>query len=553
MFRYYGSIKLDTVKDKWVINEIEPHVSIKLKSLFTKIAKWKTVPIHFENSPENCRELDWFMSRYPLSISEEDQNYLSCQKFNFLKKLEDLEQIVKPDYRPRMFPLKGELRPYQAVAVEILLKNKRLLIGDGVGLGKTLCGIATALEPAALPMAVVVQTHLPIQWKEQFDKFTDLKVHLVKGTKPYNLPSADIYIWKYSCLSGWVDIFKMKFLKSVVFDECQELRISGSQKYEGAKVLTSNVDYVLGLSATPIYNYGDEIFNIMNLIKEGCLGNVYDFMREWAGAGNGKQIKNPKALGTYLRENFLFIRRTREDVKRDLPVVNKVVHTVDFDQDAVDGIEEIAKKLAISVTTGSFVERGKAARELDIMVRQATGISKAKYVAEYVKILLENGEAVLLAGWHRAVYDIWLKELSQYNPVMYTGSETTKEKDDAKKDFISGKSQLMIISLRSGIGLDGLQERSSLVVFGELDYSPAVHEQVVGRLDRDGQKNQVTSIYLISDSGSDPLMVDLLGLKASQARDIIDPLNNQVTFQNNDDTRIKLLAELYLKKAGNNG
>jgi hypothetical protein len=276
-------------------------------------------------------------------------------------------------------------------------------------------------------------------------------------------------------------------------------------------------------------------------------------MREWAGAGNGKQIKNPKALGTYLRENFLFIRRTREDVKRDLPVVNKVVHTVDFDQDAVDGIEEIAKKLAISVTTGSFVERGKAARELDIMVRQATGISKAKYVAEYVKILLENGEAVLLAGWHRAVYDIWLKELSQYNPVMYTGSETTKEKDDAKKAFISGKAQLMIISLRSGIGLDGLQERSSLVVFGELDYSPAVHEQVVGRLDRDGQKNQVTSIYLISDSGSDPLMVDLLGLKASQARDIIDPLNNQVTFQNNDDTRIKLLAELYLKKAGNNG
>jgi SNF2 family DNA or RNA helicase len=553
MFRYYGSIKFDSKNNRWTIEHIEPHVSIKLKSIFTKIAKWKTVPIHFENTQENCRELEWFLSRYPLEMSEEDHNYLLSQKFNHLKKLEDLEKILKPDYNPRTFPLKGELRPYQATAVEIFLRNRRLLIGDGVGLGKTLCGIASALETSTLPMAVVVQTHLPTQWKEQFEKFTDLRVHLVKGTKPYNLPTADIYIWKYSCLSGWVDFFKMKFLKSVVFDECQELRISGSQKYEGAKVLTSNVDYVLGLSATPIYNYGDEIYNIMNLIKEGCLGNIYDFMREWAGGGNGKQIKNPKALGTYLRENFLFIRRTREDVQRELPPVNKIVHTVDFDKEAVEGIEEIAKKLAISVTTGTFVERGKAARELDIMVRQATGVSKAKYVAEYVKILLENGESVLLAGWHRAVYDIWLKELSQYNPVMYTGSENVKEKDEAKKAFIEGKSKLMIISLRSGIGLDGLQEKSSLVVFGELDYSPAVHEQVIGRLDRDGQKNQVTSIYLISDSGSDPLMVDLLGLKASQAKDIIDPMNNQVTFQNSDDTRIKLLAELYLKKAGNNG
>jgi SNF2 family DNA or RNA helicase len=231
----------------------------------------------------------------------------------------------------------------------------------------------------------------------------------------------------------------------------------------------------------------------------------------------------------------------------ELPPTNTIVHRVEYDEDAVKKMENLAKVLAMKVTTGSFTERGQAARELDLMVRQATGISKAKYVAEYVKILLEGGEPVLLAGWHRGVYEIWEKEFAQYKPVWYTGSETPAQKEQAKQDFISGKSNLMIISLRSGVGLDGLQKRCKIVVLGELDWSPAVHEQVIGRVRRDGSEDQVTAIYLVSDSGSDPLMIELLGLKASQAKGIVDPLSG-VEMVHSDDSRIKLLAERFLAK-----
>lgn len=224
------------------------------------------------------------------------------------------------------------------------------------------------------------------------------------------------------------------------------------------------------------------------------------------------------------------------------------MHTIDYDEAAVAKVDDLARKLAMTVMTGSFVERGQAARELDLRVRHATGVSKARYVAEYVKMFLENGESVLLAGWHRDVYDIWLKELEAYRPCMYTGSESPTEKDEAKKRFISGESKVMFISLRSGIGLDGLQEKASIIVFGELDWSPMVHEQVIGRLHRDGQANQVTSIYLVSDSGSDPVMVDLLGLKASQAKDVVDPLLGP-SKQYTDESRIKRLAESYLNRS----
>jgi hypothetical protein len=144
-------------------------------------------------------------------------------------------------------------------------------------------------------------------------------------------------------------------------------------------------------------------------------------------------------------------------------------------------------------------------------------------------------------------YDIWMRELKDYKPVLYTGSESPAQKEEAKRKFVSGETNLFIISLRSGIGLDGLQHRSNIVVIGELDWSPKVHDQLIGRLDREGQKEQVTAIYLVSDFGSDPLIVDMLGVKSSQSHNIINPLT-AVEDQFSDESRLKLLAEKFLEK-----
>jgi SNF2 family DNA or RNA helicase len=113
---------------------------------------------------------------------------------------------------------------------------------------------------------------------------------------------------------------------------------------------------------------------------------------------------------------------------------------------------------------------------------------------------------------------------------------------DNKEAFVNGDAGLLIMSLRSAVGLDGLQDASKIVVFGELDWSPGVHEQVKGRLNRDGQKEQVTSIFLTTNNGTDPLMVDILGLKASQASGIMNPTGNEILQLTSDEDRIKLLA-----------
>jgi hypothetical protein len=437
----------------------------------------------------------------------------------------------------------------EAKCIKVEAKDHLYLTENFIVTHNTLIGIISCLEKVTRPCVVTVQTHLPKQWKDAIEQFTDLKVHIVKGTKPYDLPPADIYITKYSCLAGWTNVFETGIFKSAIFDEVQELRHSGTGKYNGARALSNNVEYCLGLSATPIFNYGDEIFNVLNLIKQGCLGYHDDFMREWTEWG--KIVKNPQALGTYLRENILMLRRTRKEVGMELPPINTIVHTVEYDSEEVQKAEHIAKQLAIKATSGSFMERGQAARELDVFVRHNTGVAKAHGVANYVKILLENKVPIILAGWHRQVYDIWLDELKEYNPVMYTGTESPAQKEKAKQAFINGETDLFIISLRSGVGLDGLQERCDTVVIGEIDYSPAVHNQLIGRANRDkkdGNQNNVTAIFLVSDCGSDPLIIDMLGIKTSQSHGIINPLDNSVSEKYSDESRLKLLAQKYLDK-----
>jgi SNF2 family DNA or RNA helicase len=97
-----------------------------------------------------------------------------------------------------------------------------------------------------------------------------------------------------------------------------------------------------------------------------------------------------------------------------------------------------------------------------------------------------------------------MDRLKDYAPALYTGTESSNQKDEARRRFIEGKAPVLIMSLRSGAGLDGLQHHARTVVFGELDWSPGVHDQCAGPLHRDGQSEPVVADYLLADEGVRP-------------------------------------------------
>ncbi|MCG7379809.1 DEAD/DEAH box helicase [Paenibacillus sp. ACRSA] len=529
----YG--KLELMNGRWKLSGVHPYAAIRLKQLFPSVALNQVGTFLFSNRSNICADLVWFIQRFPMDMTTEDRTKLILGRDTFFEKKAYLEDILSSDYDPIMRPgLKHgqKIRHYQSQAIDLCLERRSLLLSDDVGLGKTYTAAGMLLEQGTHPAAVVVQTHLQEQWREKIESFTDLVVHKVEKTQPYALPSADVYLFKYSQLSGWKSFFSEGFFQCVVYDEIQELRTGlSSAKGNAAKILSEAAEFRLGLSATPIYNYGTEIWNILQFLDPELLGTYSEFVREWCR--NDREVHDSVVLGSFLREQNIMLRRTKSEVGHQLPPINKMIKMVEPDISKLNSVKTQVKQLALQASQGTYLERGRAARELDLLMRQATGVAKASGVAEYAKRLLEANIPLLLVGWHRDVYNIWLKELAKYRPAMYTGSETDIQKSDSVKRFVQGDTNVFILSLRSGAGLDGLQYRCSTILFGELDWSPMVHEQIIGRLYREGQEENITVVYLNTEKGSDPVMLDVLGVKQSQSEDIIDP-------DKSNDTKLKI-------------
>jgi len=527
--------------------------------------------IRLKDTEEVCRDLAWFITRFPLKVDPVD--YLQAQADAFDRRTAAYEAIISGRIAPKPFELAVPLRDYQAVAADLALRASGLLVADDVGLGKSAIGIALLTDPKTRPALVVTLTHLPQQWEREIHKFApELTTHIVKKGSPYDVTGSkkkrtkkadqlelnldrfpDVLIINYHKLAGWAETLA-PIIKTIIYDEAQELRRSGSNKAYAAKHLSESVALRCALTATPIYNYGGEMFNVIDKLRPGELGTRTEFLREWCtGYDFDKaRIQDPKAFGTYLREQGLMIRRTREEVGRELPPIITVPHYVHADEKALDAVaDDIAELARIILNEGTKrFERMRAGGEFDWKLRQATGIAKARFVAEFVRFLVENEEKVVLYAWHRECYSIYKNLLTKYEPAFYTGTESPKQKQHSFDRFVGDETDILIMSLRAGAGLDGLQGHANIVVFGELDWSPGVHEQNVGRLHRDGQANSVTAYFLISDSGSDPVIADTLGIKKTQIQGVRDPGKELVEGLSKDEHSIRRLAEDFLRKRG---
>lgn len=542
-----GLLRYHAGERKWQVQDLAPHVAIAFKRLFPRADKAKTIHI-LDDSDELRSDLAWFRMRYPLETP--DAHVLEEGAARVRHREAVRGEILQPNWKPPKAVgfRKGKApRPYQQQATALALRNNALLLGDDVGFGKTISAIDMMCSGAPLPAAIVVEPHLAQQWYDRIREFSRLRAHVVESRNPYTLPRAGAYIFRYSNIAGWVDALPQLKFPSVIYDEIQQLRHgTETAKGQACSIASTLADFRVGLTATPIYNYGDEMHTVMEYIKPGLLGDLYEFRREWCGGG-GKRVTDPDALGSFLRATGYYLRRDEDDptVDSNMPPANSIVFDVPWDDGAARDEMDLMRQLAQTVLRGSFVEAGKASRELDLKLRMITGIAKARQVAAYVRMLLMSVPRVLVTGWHRDVYDIWMASLAEFNPGLYTGSESSRQKEATVERFCRGDSRVMIISNRSGAGLDGLQHYCNDIVIGELDWSAMVHKQLIGRLRRPPNDNVVNAHYPICEEGSDPVLVEVNGVKADQARGILRPgmANPLVT---NETSRIRALAEYVL-------
>lgn len=566
MNRVYGKLWLK--EGVWNI-EAEPHLMVRIKRHFARIWEGQFGTVTLRDTDEMRLELEWFLSRYELSVSKKDRRALEEGSGRHKEKIVKLDTLLLKRRVTRSYRMAIPPREYQKVAGEMVLENGRLLLADELGSGKTVSAFCVLTEKSALPAVVVTLANtMPYQWERMFGAFMpDLFVHVIEKKSPidkkgefYEIPekegrSPDVYILTYHKLSGWTETLS-QYSKTVIFDEAQELRRPDSKKYTAAEYLARHCRYRLGLSATPIFNLGGEIWYVANVLEENLLGTKEEFFREWCHGQRDQRkapaVKDPKALGTYLRAEHIMLRRTRKELGRELPALTKIPHYVESDETALESVKDSASELARIILSNEKVEgweRLQAHEKFDQVLRQATGVSKAPFVADFVRLLVEgDDEPVIVFAWHRNVYDILLAKLADLNPVMFTGTESKAAKQASLSKFLGQETKVMFMSLRAGQGIDGLQKVCRTVVYAELDWSPAVHDQSTGRVYRDGQPDPVTAIYCVTERGSDPTIAETLGLKTSQIDGLRDPEGALIESLQTDEGRIRKLAQKYLER-----
>lgn len=520
------------VDGHYEIHDAEPAVREAARRVLPGCTGGREGPLRFKANRRMVGELNWLLLRYPMTIEAREYEADRQAAINHATRRER-NHTLEPVTPPPTF--KGTLYPYQGEAVPFLLQNQRALLADDMGLGKTVSALAALAAGDLFPALVVAPTSVQRQWPRMAATFLQLPdtgpaadlfepcgnhvAHIMRGLTPYCLPRRPLYVTHYGLLRTWQRALAGFGFKAIIFDEIQELRHATTAKYSAASLLAGEATHVWGLSGTPIHNYGAEMWSILNILDFQCLGDFESFTREWCVGYGQKVVAQPEILRDHLRREGLMLRRRKEEVQSQLPPKRRVVTVIDKDDDVYRRLIFNAVQAARRYDQiTDWHERGMATREIDQASRRATGVSKAPFVAQFAQSLIDAGERPLIYSWHHEVHDILAARLAPHRPVMITGRQTQRERELAMQAFIDGKADVVLLSLRTSAGLDGLQGRATCVVFAELDWSPAIHAQCESRLCRIGvaERESILCYYLVSDTGYDEVIQEALGLKIGQ-------------------------------------
>lgn len=568
---YNGVLMLDRVH--WVVAADAPTM-IMLKRVFPRIDESTLEQVRIKRSDEVDKLLQWFCDLMPLQASARDLAALHRGAEANRERTRMIRAILDHDYTPADFPgIAVDPRDYQRLAADMWLRMGGLLLADETGTGKTISALTGLSDERTHPATVVVPgNNLARQWGEQIERcFPGARVYLAKGTVPVDLTRLPggwptFVVIPYHLLGKWGDML-VRRTKAVVFDEVAELRHADTDKYRAARALAGACTYTLGMSATPSYNYGGEYHAILDVVRPGCAGTWDEFDREHCVGEDEKRkkrIKNPKAFGLWLDQSGIRLARTRRDVGRELPKLTIVPTYIDADPALygrhMSGAAACARTiLEQSMGAGAGHRKMMAAAEFDAMMRQATGIAKAKGIAGFVRMLVESGERPVVFAHHLSVYDLLAEDLKDLAPGFVTGRESDRAKQESIARFTTpdaaGRYQtdVLILGLRAqAAGLDGLQFHSDVVVIAELDWSPKIHHQAISRVDRDrdpvAPNRPVVAYYLLSELGSDPIVAEVCGAKDANTTPISYPDAQKIDAPTVDVNRARRLAEAYLAR-----
>lgn len=414
------------------------------------------------------------------------------------------------------------LKPFQEIGAMFLLLNKRAILADQMGLGKTVQSISATEIANAYPCVIVCPSSLKFNWIDEFSSIAGREVCHIKGKRtPKN---KDVYIINYESVHKNKELIKSLNPKSIIFDESHYLKNPEAKRTQSCMEIINHVDYRFLLTGTAVLNMPVELIPQLKVIRrlEEHFESEEYFVERFCGTQEthwGKDntgATNLEILAAKLREGF-FLRRLKKDVEKELPQKIRTPIQIDISND---------NSYQTKLQEFSTLNREEKVANISSL-RQAATMAKIPHIKEWIDEFLSDNEKLVVFAYHRSIQ----KKLAE----LYPGSSQVFSEDDIEENVKNFKNnpdcRLIICSLKIGsVGLN-LTDASN-VLFCEMDWCPSINDQAEDRCHRMGQNDTVNAWYFIGRNSIDEHIWNVCERK----RDVVDKVyqnpDNAVAIEN---------------------
>ena len=421
------------------------------------------------------------------------------------------------------------------------------ILADDMGLGKTLQTLThiqaekDSGHADGLPTLVVAPTSVVPNWIAEAQRFTpSLRLLELTGSerKKYHasVPYADLVLTSFALLHRDIDRLQQHRFHMVVLDEAQNIKNPHAKVAQAACKLDAS--HRLCLSGTPVENHLGELWSLMKFLMPGFLGKEQAFNDTYRKPIE-KDGDNDRAADLKGRVAPLILRRTKDQVAKELPPKTELVHLIELHTGQKDIYE------TVRATMNKRVRQAIAARGMDgvqmvflealLKLRQiccdprlladdfaqaCEESAKLDFLTDLLDVLIEEGRRILLFSQFTTMLALIEKHLLACGIPYLKLTGSSKDRGALVETFQTGEVPVFLISLKAGgTGLN--LTKADTVIHYDPWWNPAAEAQATDRAYRIGQKNPVFVHKLLCQNTVEQRIHQLQQQKSQLAADLL--------------------------------
>lgn len=490
---------------------------------------------------------------------------------------------------------------YQMRAAQVMLRRfrGRGMFCDEVGLGKTIeAGLVLKeyLERAiARRVLIITPPGLVEQWQEELAvKFNldDFVTNLDPKFRTLGREAWEHYPHIIASLATArreehrAEIQKIPY-DLVILDEAHHLKNRSSISWKFVNKLQRK--YILLLTATPVENNLDELYNLITLLKPGQLKTPREFREQFVVRGDPRLPKNRGKLRQLLGD--VMVRHTRSQVSLRLPPRRANTVRLELSPAEADLYEKVSSFIRTRLANGEVDSGGKLKQserfalltlqreigssamaaeptlrllagqqedqalgmQLIALAEEAAGVhtwAKGEALEKLLGTILRRGaqseeKVIIFTHFLRTLEGLeqMLKRMGLAH-VIYHGGLNAAAKQQAIVEF-EGHAQVLLSTEAAGEGRN-LQFCRTMINF-DVPWNPMRIEQRVGRIHRVGQEREVHIYNLSARSTIEDYLLEIIDQKLNMFELVIGEMDMILGHLSDERDFEELVLDVWLR------